>query len=321
LARPSVTIIVNVFNGARFVREAMESIRALEGGFAPQVLVTDDASQDATPQVLADYADFEVVRLERNVGAAAAISLAFERVRGEYVARLDYDDRLRPHFLASSIAALQRWPDAAFVCASAQMIDEDGAPAGLASPTAYGETPGCRDRFASMLKRHFVTAPTILGRTGHWRRAMPVPAGMNFCDWYMNLTMAETAPVAVIDEVTADYRLHPLNMHVTKVRDGMGERVTRQVLDRFLGSSPRAAELAPQARAIRAHHAADWGDRYFGAGMNEDARRCYTEAIRCDLGEALRSKFLHRYVGLVIGRPAYDSAKRAAQLLTSRLPA
>ena len=317
---PLVSIIVNVYNGERFVAECLDSVRALDGGYPLQVIVIDDASTDGTDEILRRYKEprIEHIRLGTNVGAAAAVNRAFAGVRGEFVARIDYDDRYFRNFLTDSLPALARHPDAAFVCATARMIDPEGNPAGLASPAAYGEEPGSRDRFASMLRRHFVTAPTILGRTAHWRRAIPIPAAMNFCDWYMNLTMAETAPVVVLDKVTADYRIHPLNMHTTKVRDGMGERVTFEVLDRFLNRSPRAAELASQARQIRTLHLIDWGNKYFGAGMDADALRCYRQALRTDPILALQGRFLHRVAGLAIGRPRYERAKILAGRLVRR---
>src|SRR5262249_4958594 len=162
-----------------------------------------------TAKILRGYADasFEIFRLAKNVGAAAAINYAFTLVQGEFVARIDYDDRYHPNFLIDSVDALQRHSDAAFVCAAVRLIDSDGVPGATVGPADYGEEAGSRDRFASMLERHFVTAPTILARTSHWRRAIPVPAGMNFCDWYMNLIMAETAPVVVMHNIVADYRV------------------------------------------------------------------------------------------------------------------
>jgi glycosyltransferase involved in cell wall biosynthesis len=319
---PLISIIVNVCNGERYLGECLGSIRQLQGGFPLQVIVVDDASSDGTAEILQRYVEvgFEIVRLAENVGAAAAINHAFTRVRGEFVARIDYDDRYYPDFLVESLEALQKHPDAAFVCAAVRMINSEGVPGAITGPADYGEEPGCHDRFASMLERHFVTAPTILARTSHWLRAIPIPAGMNFCDWYMNLTMAETAPVIVMDKVVADYRVHPLNMHNTKVRDGMGERVTLQVLDRFLYNSPRSAELAPRASAIMAQHYADWGNKYFGARMDADSARCYRTALRFDPWKCWRGGFMHRYIGLLFGRTIYERVKRVAHMLVlSRL--
>jgi glycosyltransferase involved in cell wall biosynthesis len=317
-----VTIIVNVHNGERYVAECLDSILALKGPWVFKVLVVDDASTDRTAKILQRYDDrrLEIIRLAKNVGAAAAINHAFGMVRSEFVARIDYDDRYHANFLLDSVDALQRHPDAAFVCAAVRMINSDGVPGLTTGPGDYGEEPGCRDRFVSVIERHFVTAPTILGRTSHWVRAIPIPTGMNFCDWYMNLTMAETAPVVVMDKVVADYRLHPLNMHTTKVYDGMGERVTLEVLDRFLYNSPRSAELSPRAKAILAVHYADWGNKYFGAHMDADASRCYYAALRFHPAQYWKGRFMHRYIGLLVGRTTYERVKRVARLLVgSRL--
>src|SRR5262245_16582941 len=252
MGRPLISIIVNVFNGERYLEECLDSIRRLQGGFPLQVIVVDDASSDRTAKILARNVDasFEIIRLAENVGAAAAINHAFTRIRGEFVARIDYDDRYHPNFLIDSVDALRRHPDAAFVCAAVRMIDSEGVPGPTAGPVDYGEEAGSRDRFASMLERYFVTAPTILGRTSHWRRAIPIPSGMNFCDWYMNLTMAEAAPVVVMDKIVADYRVHPLNMHTTKVRDDMGERLTLHELDRFLCHTGGSGGRASRARSF-----------------------------------------------------------------------
>ena len=311
---PCVSIIIKVYNGGRYLTEYLDSILALEGEFLLQVIITDDASVDNSKSILDCYHDprFEVIRFEKNVGAAAAINHAFTLVKGEFVARIDYDDRYRPDFLKRSVTILKNNPDAAFVCAAAQMMDRKSVPGEITGPAAYGEAPGVADRFASMLARHFVTAPTILGRTSHWRKVMPVPEGMDFCDWYMNLSMAEVAPVAVLDAVTADYRIHPLNMHTTKVPSGIGESVIFQVLDCFLNNSPRSAELAPRARRIRAWHYADWGGKYFAAGMDADCLRCYRAAIVRDPMLAIKTSLMRRLVGVIIGRGTYERIKRLA---------
>ena len=312
---PCVSIIVNVYNGDRYLAECLDSILALEGEFLRQVIIIDDASTDNSKSILDGYRDprFEVIRFEKNVGAAAAINHAFTLAQGEFVARIDYDDRYRPDFLTQSLAALRKHPEAALVCAAAQMIDSNSVVGEITGPAAYGEAPGVADRFASMLARHFVTAPTVLGRTSHWRKIMPLPEGMDFCDWYMNLSMAEVAPVAVLDAVTADYRIHPLNMHTTKIPSGMGERVTFQVLDRFLDNSPRGAELAPRARRIRARHYADWGDKYFAVGMNADCLRCYLAAIVRDPALIINTPVARRTAGVMMGRGIYERIKRLAK--------
>jgi hypothetical protein len=51
--------------------------------------------------------------------------------------------------------------------------------------------------------------------------------------------------------------------------------------------------------------------------MDADALRCYRAALRFDLALWWRGRFLHRYVGLLVGRTIYDRLKHMAHLLTS----
>ena len=67
---PSVSAIIPVYNGERFLATALESVLAQD--YAPfEVVVCDDGSTDSTPELLASYPTLTVVRQE-NLGAAAA---------------------------------------------------------------------------------------------------------------------------------------------------------------------------------------------------------------------------------------------------------
>lgn len=307
-----ISIVVNTYNGSRYLTECLDSVLALEGNHPLQIIVVDDASQDDTRAVLGRYmgAPIEFVRHEHNKGAAEAVNTAFERVRGTFTARIDYDDRYRPQFLIQALKALALYPKAGLVCGGVQMIDPDGVAIGPTTPLERGYRVGSGDHFLNLLRDYFVTAPTLLARTEIWRRALPLPKGMNFCDWYMTLKMAEVSEVCIIDDTLADYRIHPLNMHSTMVLDGSGERTTWRVLDHFTGKSSRAGEIGPYKSEIYARHAAEWGDRYFGAGMYSDARRCYLKALATAPRQHLRAELIWRLAGTWLGPQRYAWLKR-----------
>jgi len=309
---PLISIIVNTYNGARYLPECLDSILALEGNYPLQIIVVDDASQDDTPTVLSRYQDerIEFIQLQHNRGAAEAVNTAFAAVRAPYTARIDYDDRYRPHFLLRAMQALESNPKAGLVCGGVEMIDPAGAPTGLSSPLQQGYEAGCSDHFLNLLLHYFVTAPTLLARTEIWKRAIPLPKGMNFGDWYMTLKMAEVSELCIIDDTLADYRIHPLNMHSTMVMDGSGERTTWRVLDHFTGASPRADEIRGVRSEIYARHAADWGDRYFGAHMHRDARRCYLKALGTAPRQHFRAELLWRLIGTLLGMQRYEWLKQ-----------
>jgi hypothetical protein len=127
MARPRLTVYTPVYNGAKFLRSAIESI--LAQSFTDfEYLIVDDASTDETPQIIQDYADPRIisVRNEQNLGNHAAASRALSLARGELVARLDSDDVALPGRLERQIAHLDRHPDLGIVATWAKVIDESG---------------------------------------------------------------------------------------------------------------------------------------------------------------------------------------------------
>lgn len=107
-AKPLVSVIIPLYNQARYVAEAVDSVFAQD--YLPlQVIVIDDGSVDEAPRVLAElaakYPSLQVIRQE-NAGVCRACNTALERVRGQYVIRLDADDTLPPNYVSALAQAL-----------------------------------------------------------------------------------------------------------------------------------------------------------------------------------------------------------------------
>lgn len=92
---PKVSIVMPVFNGARFIEAAIESI-ANQTFSDYELIVVDDRSNDETWSVitaLMERYDFiKGIRLRRNMGAAFCRNLGIRKSAGEFVAFLDSDD-------------------------------------------------------------------------------------------------------------------------------------------------------------------------------------------------------------------------------------
>ena len=83
MSRPVVTVILPVYNGARFVAEAVESV--LAEAYAPVgILTIDDGSTDESAEILGRYEKVRVLRRE-NRGVAAAHNRAVAEGSGEVV--------------------------------------------------------------------------------------------------------------------------------------------------------------------------------------------------------------------------------------------
>jgi len=97
------------------VRRALDS--ALSQEFSDlEVVISDNASDDATPRILDEYARRDGrVRVSRNlenVGLLENVNIAFRMARGEFVRLLGADDWLEPDCLAHCVEALDRHPEA-----------------------------------------------------------------------------------------------------------------------------------------------------------------------------------------------------------------
>lgn len=126
--RPAVTVLMSVYNGARFLNEAIESIR--NQTFADfEFLIIDDGSDDATPEILSRHAaDDRRIRVvsQANRGLIASLNRGLEEARGELIARMDADDVSRPHRLEKEVNFLQSHGDIALVGSAIDVIDQDG---------------------------------------------------------------------------------------------------------------------------------------------------------------------------------------------------
>lgn len=126
-AQPLISVLIPAYNHARFVRAALDSVlqqswRNLE------LIVIDDASPDATWQVLQECTDPRVrlLRNESNLGSHGTLNAALQQARGEFIAILNSDDLFLPARLAACHAALQA-SGADLVGTDMRLMDDDGA--------------------------------------------------------------------------------------------------------------------------------------------------------------------------------------------------
>ena len=126
---PLVSVLLAAHDEARYVGSAVESVFGQTlADF--ELVVVDDASTDATPDVLAALDDKRliVVRNDEQLGLAASLNRGLERATGRYVARLDADDLARPHRLERQVERLRSRPQVAIVGSDVVDLDDAGRP-------------------------------------------------------------------------------------------------------------------------------------------------------------------------------------------------
>src|SRR5712672_3062654 len=103
---PAVSVVIPAYNYAHYLPQAIDSVLS-QTHSALEVIVVDDGSTDATPQVCTQYSDPRVRSIRQpNAGLSAARNTGIREARFPCVAFLDADDRWQPTFLAT---VLHEW--------------------------------------------------------------------------------------------------------------------------------------------------------------------------------------------------------------------
>ena len=173
---PAVSVGLPVYNGERYLEEAIESI--LSQTFTDlELVIADNASTDRTPDICEHYvaADPRVryTRNDRNFGAAYNYNLTLERARGYYFKWFAHDDVCRPDFIRVCVEALDADPGVALAYPTPVDIDENGRELGLRDAGLSLDDPDPVQRFRDTMGKAHAVLPIfgvvrtdVLRRTG-----------------------------------------------------------------------------------------------------------------------------------------------------------
>ncbi len=123
----AVSVVIPVYNGARCVRRAIDSVLA-QTCRDFELIVVNDGSTDETAEVLAGLGDRIRVVNKANGGLSSARNAGIGAANGDYVAFLDADDWWLPRKLERQMEWLRAHPDATFCSTAARIVDAQGKP-------------------------------------------------------------------------------------------------------------------------------------------------------------------------------------------------
>lgn len=125
---PPITVLLPVYNGERFLREAVESI--LSQTFRDfEFLIINDGSTDASGAILREYAskDSRIILVEQeNRGLVATLNRGMQLAHAPLIARMDADDISLPDRLRMQKEYLDVHPEIAVLGSNVIIIDEHG---------------------------------------------------------------------------------------------------------------------------------------------------------------------------------------------------
>lgn len=124
IAQPKISVVLPVYNGAKYIAEAVHSVlRQTEKNF--ELLLIDDGSTDETVSIIKSIPD-ERIRLfeQKHFGLVTQLNFGIESARSEFIARMDADDMIAPERLENQLYFLLQNPEIGVVGSAFIDIDD-----------------------------------------------------------------------------------------------------------------------------------------------------------------------------------------------------
>ena len=216
-ATPSASIVIPVYNGARFLAQAIESCLAQDHR-ADEIIVVDDGSTDASVDIARGFAAVRVLELDANRGPATARNRGAEVSRGAVLVFHDADDVMTRHRLAVQLHTLLERPACEVLLGRQRHLVEPGqeVPGWARAELGRDEAVGVPLGVVTVRRESFE-------RVRGFNPAFRVGEDSDF----LVRCRAAGIDITVLDDVIVERRIHADNTMHTAHRSG---EVTRALL-------------------------------------------------------------------------------------------
>ncbi|HSF39047.1 MAG TPA: glycosyltransferase [Thermoanaerobaculia bacterium] len=232
---PLVSVAVATRNGARYLREQLDSIYA-QTWTNLEVVATDDASTDGTAGILAGYARERGLRFEVNPAPLGLVK-NFERAiwlcQGDFIALSDQDDVWKPEKIATLV---ERIGGATLIYGNIQEhIDLDGSrkvEEGFEPIFRFARAHGSGRPTRHLLAENWVVSHSVMFRRELAGHALPIPPHQRYHDGWLALVASKLGGIVYLDERLQVYRRHKESLTYAEPE----ERMRQESLPRALSS-------------------------------------------------------------------------------------
>ena len=212
--------IIPVYNGGRYIAEALASV--LAQSYRPmEIIVVDDGSTDDSAEIIRALPGVTYIRQE-NSGTAVARNTGVAVSRGQWIAFLDQDDRWTPDKLAVQIGFMQNHP-VGYTVACERLVVE----AGMELPS-WLKPELVRKDHAAWLPGTLVVRREVFDVVGLFDTAY---SSSSDSDWFFRAKDAGI-PMAVLPDVLLEKRIHTANQSYDSTLAGDLLRQVRSSLKR-----------------------------------------------------------------------------------------
>ncbi|MGN6395359.1 MAG: glycosyltransferase family 2 protein [Mucilaginibacter sp.] len=205
MKQPLVSIALCTYNGAKFLREQLDSLIAQTYANL-EIVVVDDCSADETFEILTNYAarhlQFKIYKNEKNLGFTGNFEKAVKLCTGELIALCDQDDIWLPQKIELQVNAIN---GNMFIYHDSEFVHEDGSSMEKKMSDIMNLYRG--DEPEAFLFFNCVSGHSILMKRELLNDALPLKKGF-FHDWWLAYVATNTGKIDFIDQCLVKYRQH-----------------------------------------------------------------------------------------------------------------
>lgn len=214
---PQITVLLPVYNSARFLADAIESILSQSfGGF--EFLIIDDGSRDKSPNIIKKYAErdkrIKVITHPKNRGLVTTLNEGVRVAKGKYIARQDADDISLPVRLEKQVEYLQKHPEVGLVGANYQVIDDNGVVVNATNIFTHPQDLALAEIFSNQFGHG-----TIMARAHQLRQHTYDPDFSHAEDYDLWTRLARETKIANLKEILYLWRLHESGVTARKAAE------------------------------------------------------------------------------------------------------
>ena len=200
--KPSISVIMPVYNCESFIRESVESI--LGQCYTDfEFIIIDDASTDRTIEIIKEYDDsrIQLIIKPANTGYTDSLNMAIKLAKGRYIARMDGDDVSLAHRLAVQYDFLEKNKDVLVVGSHYKIIGTDNI---VRLPVSYEEVKITAIMHVPVAHPTVLIRMKVFNKLGLFYNKDYEPAE----DYDLWCRILENGKIENVDEVLLEYRHH-----------------------------------------------------------------------------------------------------------------
>ncbi|WP_395066835.1 glycosyltransferase family 2 protein [Paraburkholderia silvatlantica] len=214
-----ISVCIATYNGAKYIREQLDSIIP-QIGDADEIVVCDDQSSDDTVSILTSYNDPRICihRNEVRLGHVRNFEKAMSLARGDFIFLSDQDDIWLPGRVRNMLARLDADPSVNLVASNFDLIDAQGQKMGEFRLLGATKKTKLAQIGAIFLGRAPYFGCTFLLKRNLLKSGLPIPKGIESHDIWFALVASSIGSVFNLRAPTLLHRIHGKNMTAEKRR-------------------------------------------------------------------------------------------------------